>query len=313
MAKEFDPTRREAIQLLAAGMSVLSVQHMLFGQAPPRAAEQLSPGEPLAGEWSFSLDEKNEGIDNRWFARDLSDRIKLPGSTDQAGKGSPLPDTVDRSQASAQRFIDPAIADKHLVGLSRPVVYTGPAWYERTIVIPATWKSKNVSLFLERCLWQTQVWLDSQPFGSQDSLSAPHIYDLGVLSPGRHRLVIRVDNSNIHKYTDNSHAYSEMTQTVWHGLVGEVSLRGLESVSVKNVPVFLDSSKHLLQVHVSITNKTGQPVPGTLSLHSPSAAQYIEGKTVKFSSADAETGVETELKYKEGLPHWDEFSDRKSV
>ena len=308
MAKEFDPTRREAIQLLAAGMSVLSVQHMLFGQAPPRAAEQLSPGEPLAGEWSFSLDEKNEGIDNRWFARDLSDRIKLPGSTDQAGKGSPLPDTVDRSQASAQRFIDPAIADKHLVGLSRPVVYTGPAWYERTIVIPATWKSKHVSLFLERCLWQTQVWLDSQPFGSQDSLSAPHIYDLGVLSPGRHRLVIRVDNSNIHKYTDNSHAYSEMTQTVWNGIVGEISLHALDPVSVKNVQVFPDLSAHLLQVHVSIANKTGQPVTGTLSLHSPSAAQYIEGKTVKFSSADAETGVETELKYKEGLPHWDEFS-----
>src|ERR1035441_4920038 len=208
MAIEFDRTRREAIQLLAAGASLLSVQKFLFAEVVPQTVDHGDSIDALGGEWSFSLDEKNEGIDNRWFTRDLSDRIKLPGSTDQAAKCFPLPDTVDNSQKSAQRFIDPAIADKHLVGLSRPVVYTGPAWYERTIVIPATWKSKHVSLFLERCLWQTQVWLDSQPFGSQDSLSAPHIYDLGVLSPGRHRLVIRVDNSNIHKYTDNSHAYS---------------------------------------------------------------------------------------------------------
>src|ERR1035441_2413532 len=79
-----------------------------------------------------------------------------------------------------------------------------------------------------------------------------------------------------------------MTQTVWNGIVGEISLHALDPVSVKNVQVFPDLSAHLLQVHVSIANKTGQPVTGTLSLHSPSAAQYIEGKTVKFSSADAE-------------------------
>jgi transposase len=37
------------------------------------------------------------GIANRWFTRDLSDRIKQPGSTDLAGKGSPLPDTKQYS------------------------------------------------------------------------------------------------------------------------------------------------------------------------------------------------------------------------
>lgn len=308
MAKEFDRTRREAIQLLAAGMSVLSVQNLLFGEALPRVAGQGSSFEALTGEWSFSLDEKNEGIENRWFSRDLSDHIKLPGSTDQALKGSPLPDTVDRSQASAQRFIDPAIANKHLVGLSRPVIYTGPAWYGRSIVIPAGWKSKHVSLFLERCLWQTQVWLDGQPFGSHDSLSAPHIYDLGALGPGRHRLAIRVDNSNIYKYTDNTHAYSEMTQTIWNGIVGEISLRAHDPVSIAEVQVYPDLGGHLLRVRVSIANTTGQSQAGTLRLHSVSAGADIENRTVKFYSPDAETTVETELKFKDSLRRWDEFS-----
>ena len=309
MKNKFDPSRRRAIKLLATGVSVLSVQKFLFADAMLRAVEQEGSAESLAGEWSFALDEKNEGIADEWFNRGLAGQIKLPASTDQAGKGTPVPNAPQRGQSqSALRFVDPAIRGKALNGLSRPFAYTGPAWYERTIVIPGKWKDKQVSLFLERCLWETRVWVDGQPFGRQDSLSVPHLYDLGALSPGRHRLVIRVDNSNIHHYTDNTHAYSEMTQTIWNGIVGEISLRALDPVSVKNVQVFPDLSAHLLRVRVSISNKTGQPVTGTLSLHSPSAARYIEDKTVTFSSADADTSVETELKYKEGLPHWDEFS-----
>ena len=308
MAVKFDRTRREAIQLLATGVSILSVQNLLLGEALSGSVSAASPGEALGGEWSFSLDQKNEEINDRWFTGDLSDRIKLPGSTDQAGKGSPLPDTVDSSQKSGQRFIDPSIADKHLVGLSRPVVYTGPAWYGRTIVIPATWKSKHVSLFLERCLWQTQVWVDGQPFGSQDSLSAPHIYDLGPLNPGRHRLVIRVDNSNIHQYTDNTHAYSEMTQTVWNGIVGEISLRAHDPMHIQDVQVYPDLSGLLLRVRISIANKTGQSQAGILRLRSITAGPDLEARTVKFSAPDAEAKVETELKFRDSIRRWDEFS-----
>ena len=39
------------------------------------------------------------------------------------------------------------------------------------------------------------MWLDDKPVGTNVSLSTPHVYDLGVgLTPGRHRLSIRVDN-----------------------------------------------------------------------------------------------------------------------
>jgi hypothetical protein len=309
MKNKFDPSRRKVIQLLVTGMSVLSVQKFLFAETVLRAVGQAGSTESLAGEWSFALDEKNEGIANEWFNRSLAGQIKLPGSTDQAGQGAPVPDATQKGQSqSALRFVDPAIRGKALNGLSRPFTYTGPAWYERTILIPADWKEKQVSLFLERCLWETRVWVDGRPFGSQDSLSVPHLYDLGALSPGRHRLVIRVDNSNLHHYTDNTHAYSEMTQTIWNGIVGEISLRALDPVSVKSVQVFPDLSAHRLRVRVSISNKTGQPVTGTLGLHSPSAARYIEGRTVEFSTADAETSVATELAFKEGIPLWDEFS-----
>ena len=90
MKTKFDPSRRRAIKLLATGVSVLSVQKFLFADAVLRAVEREGSTETLAGEWSFALDEKNEGIADEWFNRGLAGQIKLPGSMDQAGKGYPL-------------------------------------------------------------------------------------------------------------------------------------------------------------------------------------------------------------------------------
>src|ERR1035441_565250 len=98
MKNKFDPSRRQAIKLLATGVSVLSVQKVLFADAVLRAVEQEGSAESLAGEWSFALDEKNEGIADEWFNRGLAGQIKLPASTDQAGKGTPVPDAPQPGQ-----------------------------------------------------------------------------------------------------------------------------------------------------------------------------------------------------------------------
>jgi hypothetical protein len=43
----------------------------------------------LAGPWGFRLDPKGEGISAGWFREPLPQRIRLPGSTDEAGFGTP--------------------------------------------------------------------------------------------------------------------------------------------------------------------------------------------------------------------------------
>jgi len=106
MALKFDRTRREAIQLLATEVSVLSIESLLLGEALSSSVPSTSSGESLGGEWSFSFDENNEGIANRWFTRDLSDRIKLPGSTDLAGRALLSP--IQRSTQPAARRSWPA-------------------------------------------------------------------------------------------------------------------------------------------------------------------------------------------------------------
>lgn len=34
----------------------------------------------LTGEWNFQIDKENKGIDEKWYARPLNDKINLPGS-----------------------------------------------------------------------------------------------------------------------------------------------------------------------------------------------------------------------------------------
>jgi len=59
-------------------------------------------------------------------------------------------------------------------------------------------QGKYLQLYLERVCWVSNVWVDNNHIGRCDSLSAPHIYDLGVLKTGKHSLSIRVDNRRLY-------------------------------------------------------------------------------------------------------------------
>jgi len=41
----------------------------------------------LSGIWNFQLDPDNVGIEGKWFNKQLSDSIRLPGTTDENKKG----------------------------------------------------------------------------------------------------------------------------------------------------------------------------------------------------------------------------------
>src|ERR1039458_8439867 len=51
-----------------------------------RAAETI----PLAGEWRFALDRNDVGTNEQWFAKNLPDKIKLPGILQAQGYGDDI-------------------------------------------------------------------------------------------------------------------------------------------------------------------------------------------------------------------------------
>lgn len=132
----------------------------------------------LAGAWGFKLDPENSGLSDRWFSRRLDEVVTLPGTTDENHKG------IKKDERCDDR-------------LSRVYYWKGPAWYQRRVTIPQSWKNKRITLLLERTK-HTQVWVDKTYCGTRDSLSAPQFYDLTAsMTPGKHTLTILVDNSKV--------------------------------------------------------------------------------------------------------------------
>lgn len=158
----------------------------------------------LSGTWRFALDCQN----NVQPHDVLPETVELPGTTDTNQKG----DMVDKRDETTH--------------LTRHYHYKGRAWYQHEVEIPAAWKGQCIYLFLERTK-PSEVYVDGKFVGSSNDISTPQVFNLGaVLSPGRHRLAVMVDNGSgvPEQLYASSHAYTEDTQTNWNGIIGEIYL-----------------------------------------------------------------------------------------
>ncbi|GBU08027.1 beta-galactosidase [Bacteroidales bacterium] len=202
------------------------------GHSPIGACNTLS----LAGEWSIKLDAENEGSSKGWQNMLWQDKITLPGTTDQARYG-------EKTSGSDYGI------------LTRKYKYCGKVWYNKEINIPKEWKNKEVVLHLERVMWESTVWIDGRPLGAQDGLGTPHFHSMGILSPGKHILAICVDNDLIHNIGDKGHAYTEYTQTIWNGIVGEIELRALAQTSLHGLKISPDTDNSSLEISYRLHRK----------------------------------------------------------
>ena len=194
----------------------------------------------LAGTWRFRLDAKAEGQAMGWCHQTLPDAIELPGSCEQCGYGA-APDKPE---------------DRRLTHVRQ---YVGPAWYQCDLVIPDKWLGKRVELFLERCHWETTVWVDGEKKGLQNSLSVPHLHDLGRLPPGQHTLTICVDNTYKLRIGTWAHAITEDTQGNWNGIIGAIELRATDPVWIRSAQLFAG------KITVCVGNQTDQALTGNIA------------------------------------------------
>jgi hypothetical protein len=245
----------------------------------------------LQGTWNFRLDPENTGIEQKWFDQALTDTIPLPGSTDEAKKG------------------EPNTAEPTMEYLYRLYPYTGAAWYQREIEIPASWQDKRITLELERCHWETRVWMDGIETNMQDSLCVPHVHELGMkITPGRRRLTIRVDNSLKYDMGRFAHSTSEQTQTNWNGIIGQIALKARARVWIERIWVDPDVEKKSARVELQIGNATGKPVAGNVTLQARCKEHETKAHSIEISATDRMTTFDTILEMGDKVMLWDEFS-----
>jgi hypothetical protein len=294
-----------AVPALAATTGpVLATEMQGSGQSSGAAAPSTA-SKSIAGEWRIRLDPKDTGIDDRWFhASDgFVDRIPLPGSTDEHQFGR----TNDE------------IAPQHL---TRIYEFTGPAWYERDIAIPESWQGKRVVLFLERCHWETRAWLDDYPLGVRNSLSTPHIYELGVvgkpalnrrsseLLPGTRRLTVRVDNRTKVDVGPSSSTTAEVGAT-WNGIIGRMELHVTDPVWIEGLSVHPHPQEKQIHVKLSMRNLTGKRSSGKLEIaggiKDRDGSEFNTSADVVISEMPVSL-IEHDIDLGTAPPTWDEFS-----
>ena len=265
------PVSRRRFLALAAGAGAVSVVGVAAEPAPPGAGVHS-----LAGTWRFALDREDRGLGAGWASGGLAghDRIQLPGTLQMQGYGDTI--TAETQFVAAlprdmawyrkpeyARYTQPGAVK--VPYLSQPIRhYLGVAWYEREIEIPAAWAGQRIELTLERTRWQTTVFLDGAEQGSCRSLVAPHIYDLGQVAAGRHRLSVRIDNRMILPYRPDGHSVSDGEGATWNGIVGRIELRATPLVWIDDAQAYPDLASGTAELRIRIGNRSGRPGRGIL-------------------------------------------------
>lgn len=267
----------------------------------------------LGGQWRFQLDRFDLGLGEAWHRRALESQVRLPGDLAEQGIGDPITDKtswlggiVDKSWFTAPEYASYRQPGDVKVPfwLQPERRYQGAAWFQRDVKVPAAWRGRRLSLFLERPHWETRVWIGGKALGNRTTLGTPHQYDVGVLEPGSHVLTIRVDNRMVLDVGENSHSISDHTQGNWNGIVGRVELRAEPDLRIEDVQVVPKVAARSVQVHGRVAG--GEPVFGRVEF---TVKRLGHGGVVTSGSAvvGSDGRFEGELALGSDARLWDEF------
>ena len=222
----------------------------------------------LAGSWQFQMDSEDKGIAEKWFNADLADSVNLPGSMAENGKGFDISMETEWTGGIKNKdwHTDPQFAPFHDPDNIRfpywlqPVKkYTGAAWYQKKVTLPEDWNNKTVWLKLERPHWQSAVWINGEPAGSQNSLATPHLFNItSFVKTGENQISVRIDNRlDEVDPGHNSHSVTDHTQSNWHGITGEISVFATENIFFADIRVYPDVKNKSAEIKAVVTNSTG--------------------------------------------------------
>jgi hypothetical protein len=296
---------RSKLQLILFSLVVY-----IFAAQPAQAAYPIS----LDGYWRFELDHLDAGVQQQWFNRQLRSYIKLPGILQQSFYASDITTETPWVLSLYDRYWYlredyKAYTERGRVKvpfLSQPQRhYLGAAWYQRDIDIPRNMFGRRILLTLERPHWETTVWIDDKKIGSDRSLVIPHVYDLGNVSIGRHRLTIRVDNRMIMPYRPDAHSVSDSVGATWNGIVGKIQIEDTSRVWIDDAQVYPNLAQHTMLIKVKIGNATGHSGQGTLT------AIWPEIGVVPVTWDENGGTAEVEVPIRLDAEKWDEFHPKK--
>lgn len=242
----------------------------------------------LSGNWNYRLDPEDVGLKRRWQQEVFAPApFAVPGTTTTNGLGEPPQDATDPREV--------------FHSLQQRREYLGPLWLQRSIMVP-TGSPSDIELFLERVIFESSAWIDGHFVGKNDSLSTAHRFDLAPYArPGEQQvLTLRIDNRDVRRISDRPSAYTNETQTLWNGVVGETCLR-IGQRAIRELRVFPDPDCAQLHVSFEIAGEGVGPVDCVISDREGRELASISG----ISTRPGKNLVDMDFL---SFEHWNEFS-----
>jgi beta-galactosidase/beta-glucuronidase len=279
----------------------------------------------LAGNWQFKTDSKDSGVVAKWFNQQLPERVHLPGSMAENGKGNEvsLKTKWTGSIYDSSFFFNPRLKKYREPGnlkipfwLTPAKHYVGVAWYQKQIQLPKDWKNKRWVLSFERAHIETRVWVDDQEIGMRNSLVAAHEYDLTeYLKKGTHTISVRIDNRiegrpGAINVGPDSHSVTDHTSGNWNGLTGKLELIPSNTTWVDNLQVYPDIHQQLVLLKLQLKTLFAGTQKGNIRFQIKplfASKASIPTKQVEFQMASVTDSLEVVLPIGKSMQLWDEF------
>ena len=182
-----------------------------------------------------------------------------------------------KEKSSDGNILVPFPIESDLSGVKKALLPEQKLWYDRTFVIPASWKGQRVLLHFGAVDWKASVWVNGKKAGIHQGGYEPFTFDItdALKENGEQKITVSVWDPTdkgfqpIGKQTLNPRgiwytATSGIWQTVWLEPVPQTSI-----ASLKMIP---DIDQKTLQLKVNGTND--------LSGYAVKAIAYDHGKKV---------------------------------
>ncbi|MCW3794334.1 hypothetical protein OM416_22280 [Paenibacillus sp. LS1] len=198
----------------------------------------------LNGTWQFRLDLESDKSDKlieqkitRPSRRETTswETIQIPGSWEEQGYGDePEYERIDTWTKVRE--------------------YEGSAWYAQDIHVPSDDSGCQYVFRLEGVRWTTNLWINGQYAGQQDSLVNQQKWDVtSLVKQGEvNRIEIRVDNT-MKLPLAGSHIHSLHTATAWGGVTGGAYLDILPPCRVQTLRIQPDAETGAILVDCTVS------------------------------------------------------------
>lgn len=143
----------------------------------------------LNGKWKFAFDDKNIGLNEKWFVDSHFDKeINVPFAY----------------QTKLSGIADPTFHDI--------------VWYQRTFEVPAEWKNRRVKVHFGAVDYRAWVYVNEQLVGYHEGGHVSFSFDItNYLTWGTESLVVRVEDPSIDETIPRGKQYwKEKSDAIWY-------------------------------------------------------------------------------------------------